>query len=136
MWAADIFTLHSSNKLHLTSNKSANNLNDSEESDKMCSSQIFNTIKSLLILHVHFTDHNLSNCLILYSVCCVNFSPPLCFFSAQSGLTPIHVAAFMGHDNIVHQLINHGASPNTSNVVSSGSSSLSHSVSRPSHTFL
>lgn len=42
--------------------------------------------------------------------------------SRQSGLTPIHVAAFMGHENIVHQLINHGASPNTSNVVSSGSS--------------
>lgn len=36
----------------------------------------------------------------------------------QSGLTPIHVAAFMGHDDIVHQLISHGASPNTSNVVS------------------
>uniref|UniRef100_A0A1A8V4Z9 Ankyrin 3b n=1 Tax=Nothobranchius furzeri TaxID=105023 RepID=A0A1A8V4Z9_NOTFU len=34
----------------------------------------------------------------------------------ESGLTPIHVAAFMGHENIVHQLINHGASPNTSNV--------------------
>ncbi|XP_039644604.1 ankyrin-3-like isoform X17 [Perca fluviatilis] len=34
----------------------------------------------------------------------------------ESGLTPIHVAAFMGHDNIVHQLIHHGASPNTSNV--------------------
>lgn len=42
-------------------------------------------------------------------------------FTLQSGLTPIHVAAFMGHDNIVHQLINHGASPNTSNVVSSES---------------
>lgn len=44
--------------------------------------------------------------------------------SLQSGLTPIHVAAFMGHENIVHQLINHGASPNTSNVVSSGGSFL------------
>ncbi len=36
----------------------------------------------------------------------------------QSGLTPIHVAAFMGHENIVTQLTNHGASPNTMNVVS------------------
>ncbi|XP_076153946.1 ankyrin-3 isoform X2 [Alosa pseudoharengus] len=34
----------------------------------------------------------------------------------ESGLTPIHVAAFMGHENIVTQLTNHGASPNTSNV--------------------
>ncbi|KAJ3608361.1 hypothetical protein NHX12_025409, partial [Muraenolepis orangiensis] len=33
-----------------------------------------------------------------------------------SGLTPIHVAAFMGHDNIVSQLTNHGASANTTNV--------------------
>lgn len=41
-----------------------------------------------------------------------------CLLALQSGLTPIHVAAFMGHDNIVHQLISHGASPNTSNVVS------------------
>lgn len=40
----------------------------------------------------------------------------LCFW--QSGLTPIHVAAFMGHENIVTQLTNHGASPNTMNVVS------------------
>lgn len=38
----------------------------------------------------------------------------------QSGLTPIHVAAFMGHENIVHALTNHGASPNTTNVVSGG----------------
>lgn len=36
----------------------------------------------------------------------------------QSGLTPIHVAAFMGHENIVHALTHHGASPNTTNVVS------------------
>lgn len=36
----------------------------------------------------------------------------------QSGLTPIHVAAFMGHVNIVSQLMHHGASPNTTNVVS------------------
>ncbi|XP_016392303.1 ankyrin-3-like isoform X8 [Sinocyclocheilus rhinocerous] len=34
----------------------------------------------------------------------------------ESGLTPIHVAAFMGHENIVTQLTNHGASPNTMNV--------------------
>jgi len=47
----------------------------------------------------------------------------------QSGLTPIHVAAFMGHDNIVHQLINHGASPNTSNVVSPAASSSSQRTS-------
>lgn len=38
--------------------------------------------------------------------------------SLQSGLTPIHVAAFMGHENIVHALTHHGASPNTTNVVS------------------
>lgn len=37
----------------------------------------------------------------------------------QSGLTPIHVAAFMGHENIVHALTHHGASANTTNVVSS-----------------
>lgn len=40
------------------------------------------------------------------------------FVSLQSGLTPIHVAAFMGHENIVHALTHHGASPNTTNVVS------------------
>lgn len=39
-------------------------------------------------------------------------------FFPQSGLTPIHVAAFMGHVNIVSQLMHHGASPNTTNVVS------------------
>lgn len=39
-------------------------------------------------------------------------------FLPQSGLTPIHVAAFMGHVNIVSQLMHHGASPNTTNVVS------------------
>uniref|UniRef100_UPI001EAF58D5 ankyrin-3-like n=1 Tax=Oncorhynchus gorbuscha TaxID=8017 RepID=UPI001EAF58D5 len=38
------------------------------------------------------------------------------FVFDRSGLTPIHVAAFMGHDNIVTQLTNHGASPNTTNV--------------------
>lgn len=41
--------------------------------------------------------------------------------SVQSGLTPIHVAAFMGHENIVHALTHHGASPNTTNVVSATS---------------
>lgn len=41
-----------------------------------------------------------------------------CAVSLQSGLTPIHVAAFMGHENIVHALTRHGASPNTTNVVS------------------
>lgn len=40
------------------------------------------------------------------------------FVSVQSGLTPIHVAAFMGHENIVHALTHHGASPNTTTVVS------------------
>lgn len=40
------------------------------------------------------------------------------FVCLQSGLTPIHVAAFMGHENIVHALMHHGASPNTTNVVS------------------
>ena len=38
-------------------------------------------------------------------------------FCLQSGLTPIHVAAFMGHENIVNSLTHHGASPNTTNVV-------------------
>lgn len=42
----------------------------------------------------------------------------LVWFGFQSGLTPIHVAAFMGHVNIVSQLMHHGASPNTTNVVS------------------
>lgn len=37
----------------------------------------------------------------------------------QSGLTPLHVAAFMGHLNIVKCLLQRGASPNASNVVSS-----------------
>lgn len=35
----------------------------------------------------------------------------------QSGLTPIHVAAFMGHLNIVLLLLQSGASPDLSNVV-------------------
>jgi len=47
-------------------------------------------------------------------------TPQSCIFLClwQSGLTPIHVAAFMGHENIVTQLTNHGASANTMNVVS------------------
>lgn len=36
----------------------------------------------------------------------------------QSGLTPIHVAAFMGHLNIVLLLLQNGASPDVSNIVS------------------
>ena len=31
----------------------------------------------------------------------------------QSGLTPLHVASFMGHMNIVIYLIQHNANPNT-----------------------
>lgn len=51
----------------------------------------------------------------LFSIC---FNVFLCFvWLFQSGLTPIHVAAFMGHENIVKQLTHHGASPNTTNVV-------------------
>lgn len=43
---------------------------------------------------------------------------PLCLFlCVQSGLTPLHVAAFMGHLNIVKNLLQRGASPNASNVV-------------------
>lgn len=52
--------------------KSSNDLYDSEESDKMCSSPVFYTIKSLLKLFN-----------ILRSVYCVNFSP-LCVFSLLS----------------------------------------------------
>lgn len=36
----------------------------------------------------------------------------------QSGLTPIHVAAFMGHLNIVLLLLQNGASPDVRNIVS------------------
>lgn len=43
--------------------------------------------------------------------------PPLCLF--QSGLTPLHVASFMGHLPIVKNLLQRGASPNVSNVVRS-----------------
>lgn len=39
-------------------------------------------------------------------------------FCPQSGLTPIHVAAFMGHLNIVLLLLQNGASPDVSNIVS------------------
>lgn len=35
----------------------------------------------------------------------------------QSGLTPLHVASFMGHLNIVKILLQRGASPSASNVV-------------------
>lgn len=38
--------------------------------------------------------------------------------SEQSGLTPLHVASFMGHLNIVKILLQKGASPSASNVVS------------------
>lgn len=41
------------------------------------------------------------------------------FLSKQSGLTPLHVASFMGHLNIVKILLQKGASPSASNVVSS-----------------
>lgn len=37
----------------------------------------------------------------------------------QSGLTPLHVASFMGHLNIVKILLQKGASPSASNVVRS-----------------
>jgi len=37
----------------------------------------------------------------------------LCF---QSGLSPLHVASFMGHMNIVIFLIQHGASPDVTTV--------------------
>lgn len=46
---------------------------------------------------------------------------PVFFFfllCLQSGLTPIHVAAFMGHLNIVLLLLQNGASPDVSNIVS------------------
>ena len=36
----------------------------------------------------------------------------------QSGLTPLHVASFMGHLPIVKSLLQREASPNVSNVVS------------------
>lgn len=39
-------------------------------------------------------------------------------FPPQSGLTPLHVAAFMGHLPIVKTLLQRGASPNVFNVVS------------------
>lgn len=45
----------------------------------------------------------------------VSFFLSLC---VQSGLTPIHVAAFMGHLNIVLLLLQNGASPDVSNIVS------------------
>lgn len=48
------------------------------------------------------------------------FLPP----SVQSGLTPIHVAAFMGHLNIVLLLLQSGASPDVRNIVSTGKSSV------------
>uniref|UniRef100_A0A4W5RI57 Ankyrin 1 n=1 Tax=Hucho hucho TaxID=62062 RepID=A0A4W5RI57_9TELE len=35
----------------------------------------------------------------------------VCFFSPQSGLTPLHVASFMGHRKIVTILVQKGASP-------------------------
>ena len=38
------------------------------------------------------------------------------FFILQSGLTPLHVASFMGHMNIVIYLIQHNANPNTATV--------------------
>ena len=38
--------------------------------------------------------------------------------SLQSGLTPLHVTSFMGHLNIVKILLQKGASPSASNVVS------------------
>lgn len=41
-----------------------------------------------------------------------------CSSSDQSGLTPLHVASFMGHLNIVKILLQKGASPSASNVVS------------------
>lgn len=34
----------------------------------------------------------------------------------QSGLTPLHVAAFMGHMNVVLFLLQHGANPNSTTV--------------------
>lgn len=40
------------------------------------------------------------------------------FSSEQSGLTPLHVASFMGHLNVVKILLQKGASPSASNVVS------------------
>lgn len=41
----------------------------------------------------------------------------VCVFS-KSGLTPLHVASFMGHLSIVKILLQKGASPSASNVVS------------------
>ncbi len=34
----------------------------------------------------------------------------------QSGLTPLHVASFMGHMNVVVTLLQHGANPDTKTV--------------------
>lgn len=62
-----------------------------------------------------------------FSELCVNFGRDWDFIlwslfylpsCAQSGLTPIHVAAFMGHLNIVLLLLQNGASPDVSNIVS------------------
>lgn len=61
----------------------------------------------------HFEYFGLFHFMHVCHVPCDVFLVPL-----QSGLTPIHVAAFMGHENIVHALTHHGASPNTTNVVS------------------
>ena len=46
--------------------------------------------------------------------------PPVSLLSGlfQSGLTPLHVASFMGHLPIVKSLVQREASPNVSNVVS------------------
>jgi len=38
------------------------------------------------------------------------------FVCVQSGLTPLHVAAFMGHMNVVLFLLQHGANPNSTTV--------------------
>ena len=46
---------------------------------------------------------------------CVDVCVCVCVF--QSGLTPVHVAAFMGHLNIVLLLLQNGASADISNIV-------------------
>lgn len=37
----------------------------------------------------------------------------MCVCVCQSGLTPLHVAAFIGNENVVSYLLDHGASVNS-----------------------
>lgn len=56
---------------------------------------------------------------VLVVICsCAWHDDHLFSLRVKSGLTPIHVAAFMGHLNIVLLLLQNGASPDVSNIVS------------------